>query len=160
MTQRIRAAIFDLGVLAYHESDIVKTYDDILALKWIEKRDGTGTEHGYLLGVITSAPGDLADRIISEVQDRSGVRFNARVSRRQRNLPPKPDPAAHEACKKELGVGDWEAFYVGDETGNLIAAEKAKMYGILVARDTQVQVPTQYRQIGTLYELYSLEARL
>ncbi len=152
----IRAAMFDLGVLACHENGVVRACHDVgaITLKYL-----IGVQH-YKLGVITSAPKELTDKIVQVVENTAIVRFHSKISRAHLNLPGKPDPAAHNLCKEELGIKDWEAFYVGDDLDNLAAAKSAKIYGVFMDREGNVQDSNQYLTVHSLWELNVLERRL
>jgi phosphoglycolate phosphatase len=115
-----------------------RLYPDSKALQTLKSK-------GVKLAVVTSAAKRAADVDLGLIKGRIGSRiFDATVGvSHEPSYPPKPDPAAINACLERLSVGPEETFGVGNSAKDLEAYRRAGVFDILLDRGEGADSPAE-----------------
>ncbi len=125
-----------------------KPYSDVGFIRELRQR-------GYKIGIVTGAPGYIAELEIGMLGDKN---FDAIILAQMSNgLKPKPHPQGLEKCLKLLGVDKTEAIYVGNADEDVLGAQNAHVFDVLLSRG-ECEFPdlTPSLRINSLYELRPL----
>ena len=91
---------------------------------------------GYKIGIVTSAPDYIA---LPEIDLIGRDYFDSVIlAKRSFGIQPKPHPMGLEKCLRELGVNPADAVYVGNGREDVLMAQTAKVYDVLINRGENI----------------------
>ncbi|MBU2612206.1 MAG: HAD family hydrolase [Nanoarchaeota archaeon] len=108
---------------------------------------------GYKLGIVTSAPGEIADLEVGMIG--KSLFDSVVVAHVKNGFLPKPNPEGIIKCLNCLELKNNEAIFVGNSDEDIGAAKNANVFGIHLDRREY-----KYKNLKpgrTVYSLYSLE---
>ncbi len=121
-----------------------KLYDDVTSvLDELVKRN-------IPLGIVTDAPAYIASPQLNHFLG-NGYFSQIIMTHELPNVKDKPEPDGLLLCMRNLGID--EAVFVGDSDSDMVAAQRAKILGILLDRGEHETYVEPKRKIKTLYEL-------
>jgi phosphoglycolate phosphatase len=111
-------------------------------------------EAGMKIGIVTTAPRDVCYPEI----DLIGLEYfdSVIIANHRSGVPFKPDPTGIELCLQQMGRGKEGAFYAGNATSDIMAAERAGVYGVHMYRgENEIDVVPKKKVTG-MNELWDI----
>jgi len=119
-------------------------YDDVSCLPKLKKK-------GVKLALLTGSPSHIMEMSL-EFLDRNW--FDVVVSAHEFNgINVKPHPEGAYECLKKLGISAEDAIYVGNADEDILTAQNAGIYSVLIDRKEHKNALKADMRIESLYEL-------